>query len=52
MVIVGATKGGPADRADLGEGDIVLAVAGEEVTTLASSTARVWALARRAWPRP
>ncbi|MGZ3371635.1 MAG: S1C family serine protease, partial [Caulobacteraceae bacterium] len=44
VVIVGATKGGPADRADLGEGDIVLAVAGEEVTTLAEFYHAVWAL--------
>ena len=44
MVIVGATKNGPADRADLGEGDIVLAVAGEEVATLAEFYNAVWAL--------
>ena len=44
VVIVGATKGGPADRADLGEGDIVLAVAGEEVTSLAEFYNAVWAL--------
>jgi S1-C subfamily serine protease len=44
VVIVGATKGGPADRADLGEGDIVLAVAGEEVSTLSEFYQAVWAL--------
>src|SRR6201996_4460853 len=44
VVIVGATKGGPADRADLGEGDIVLAVAGEEVSTLAEFYNAVWSL--------
>jgi S1-C subfamily serine protease len=44
VVIVGATKGGPAERADLGEGDIVLAVAGEEVSTLAEFYRAVWAL--------
>jgi S1-C subfamily serine protease len=44
VVIVGATKNGPADRADLGEGDIVLAVAGEEVATLAEFYHAVWAL--------
>ena len=44
VVIVGATKNGPADRADLGEGDIVLAVAGEEVATLAEFYQAVWAL--------
>lgn len=44
VVIVGATKGGPADRADLGEGDIVLAVAGEEVATLAEFYRAIWGL--------
>ena len=44
VVIVGATKNGPADRADLGEGDIVIAVAGEEVTTLAEFYQAIWAL--------
>jgi S1-C subfamily serine protease len=44
VVIVGASKNGPADRADLGEGDIVLAVAGEEVTTLAEFYHAIWAL--------
>ena len=44
VVIVGATKNGPADRADLGEGDIVIAVGGEEVTTLGEFYRAVWAL--------
>lgn len=44
VVIVGATKNGPADRADLGEGDVVIAVAGEEVTSLAAFYRAVWAL--------
>jgi S1-C subfamily serine protease len=44
VVIVGATKNGPADRADLGEGDIVLAVAGEEVATLAEFYRAIWKL--------
>ena len=44
VVVVGATKNGPADRADLGEGDIVLAVAGEEVATLSEFYHAVWAL--------
>ncbi len=43
VVIVGSTKNGPADRADLGEGDIVLAVGGEEVSTLAEFYRAVWA---------
>ncbi len=44
VVIVGATKNGPAERADLTQGDIVIAVAGEEVTTLADFYRSVWAL--------
>jgi S1-C subfamily serine protease len=44
VVIVGTSKNGPADRADLGEGDIVLAVAGEEVSSLAEFYRAVWAL--------
>ena len=44
VVIVGATKNGPADRADLAQGDIVLAVDGEEVTTLADFYRAIWAL--------
>jgi S1-C subfamily serine protease len=44
VVIVGANKNGPAERADLGQGDIVMAVAGEEVTSLADFYRAVWAL--------
>jgi S1-C subfamily serine protease len=44
VVIVGASKNGPAERADLGQGDIVVAVKGEEVTTLADFYRAVWAL--------
>jgi S1-C subfamily serine protease len=44
VVIVGTSKNGPADRADLGQGDIVLAVAGDEVTSLAEFYRAVWAL--------
>jgi S1-C subfamily serine protease len=44
VVVVGTSKNGPAERADLGEGDIVLAVAGEEVTSLAEFYRAVWAL--------
>ena len=44
VVIVGASKNGPAERADLGQGDIVLAVAGDEVNTLADFYRAVWAL--------
>jgi len=44
VVIVGATKNGPADRADLAQGDIVLAVDGEEVSTLGDFYRAIWAL--------
>jgi len=44
VVIVGATKNGPADRADLSQGDIIMAVGGEEVGALADFYRAVWAL--------
>jgi S1-C subfamily serine protease len=44
VVIVGANKNGPAERADLGQGDIVIAVKGEDVSTLADFYRAVWAL--------
>lgn len=44
IVIVGIALKGPAARAELKTGDVVLAVAGENVTTLASFYRRVWAL--------
>jgi S1-C subfamily serine protease len=44
VVIIGAAKNGPADRADLAQGDIVMAVAGEEVGALADFYRAVWAL--------
>lgn len=44
VIIVGATKNSPADRADLAQGDIVMAVADEEVTSLAEFYRAVWAL--------
>jgi len=44
VVIVGASQNGPAARADLGQGDIVIAVDGEEVNTLADFYRAVWAL--------
>ena len=44
VVIVGAAKNGPADRADLSQGDIIMAVAGEEVGALADFYRAVWAL--------
>ncbi len=44
LVIVGLAERGPAKRADLRTGDIVLAVAGKQVRDLASFFRRVWAL--------
>jgi S1-C subfamily serine protease len=44
VVIVGIAPKGPAARAELKTGDVVLAVAGENVTTLAQFYRKVWAL--------
>src|SRR5262245_16413067 len=44
IVIVGLATGGPAQRAKLHTGDIVLAVAGMEVQGLASFFRRIWSL--------
>jgi S1-C subfamily serine protease len=43
LVIVGLADRGPAKRADLRTGDVVLAVAGTEVNDLASMFRRIWA---------
>ena len=44
VVVVGIASKGPAARAELRTGDVVLAVKGEKVTTLASFYRKVWAL--------
>jgi len=44
IVIVGIAPKGPAARAELKTGDVLLAVAGENVTTLAAFYRRVWSL--------
>jgi S1-C subfamily serine protease len=44
IVIVGLANRGPAERADLRAGDIVLAVAGTEVSDLAGLFRRIWSL--------
>jgi S1-C subfamily serine protease len=44
VVVIGLATRGPAKQAGLEEGDIVLAVAGRAVGTLASFFRRVWAL--------
>ena len=44
IVIVGIAPKGPAARAELKTGDVVLSVKGEKVTTLAGFYRRVWSL--------
>jgi S1-C subfamily serine protease len=44
VVIVGLADGGPAQRADLRQGDIILAVGGVEVVTLVALFRRIWSL--------
>ncbi|MFL5088606.1 MAG: S1C family serine protease, partial [Xanthobacteraceae bacterium] len=44
IIIVGVATGGPAQRAKLRTGDVVLAVAGTEVRELASLFRRIWSL--------
>ena len=44
VVIVGLASRGPAQRADLHAGDVVLAVAGTEVRDLAGLFTRIWSL--------
>src|SRR5207248_9162078 len=46
VVIVGLASRGPAERADLRAGDIVLAVAGTEISELAATFRRIWSLGR------
>jgi S1-C subfamily serine protease len=43
LVVVGLSERGPAKKADLRQGDIVLSVAGKEVRDLAALFRRVWA---------
>ena len=43
IVVVGIAPKGPAARAELKTGDVVLAVAGQNVTTLAAFYRKVWA---------
>ena len=44
IIVVGLAKDGPAQRADLRTGDVLLSVAGAEVNTLAGLYRRVWSL--------
>lgn len=44
VTVMDVSTGGPAARAEIRAGDIILAVAGEPVSTLADFYARLWAL--------
>ncbi|MEZ5890083.1 MAG: S1C family serine protease [Xanthobacteraceae bacterium] len=44
VVIVGLAEGGPAQRADLRQGDIILAVGGVEVAVLLTLFRHIWSL--------
>lgn len=44
VVVMDVSTGGPADRAEIRGGDVILAVAGEKVTDLAGFYSRLWAL--------
>ncbi len=44
IVVMDVSTGGPADRAEIRGGDVILAVAGETVTDLAGLYTRLWAL--------
>jgi S1-C subfamily serine protease len=46
LVVVGLANEGPAQRADIQSGDLVLKVAGTEVSELAELYRRVWALGK------
>jgi S1-C subfamily serine protease len=44
VVVMGVSTGGPADRAEVRGGDVVLAVGGRRVASLAEFYTRLWAL--------
>lgn len=44
VIIVGAVSGAPAEEADLRQGDMVVAVAGQAVTSLAGLFRHIWSL--------
>ncbi len=52
VAILGVASRGPAEKADLRSGDIVLAVAGTQVSDLAGLFRRVWALGDAGVPVP
>jgi S1-C subfamily serine protease len=44
VVVIDVSEGGPADRAEVRKGDIILDVAGQPVTSLADFYTKLWAL--------
>jgi S1-C subfamily serine protease len=44
VVVIDVSEGGPADRAEVRSGDVILAVAGQPVASLADFYTRLWAL--------
>jgi S1-C subfamily serine protease len=44
IVVVGLANRGPAQKADIRTGDIILAVAGREVSELATTFRKIWSL--------
>jgi len=44
VVVIDVAQGGPADRAEVRQGDVILAVAGQSVTGLADFYTRLWSL--------
>jgi S1-C subfamily serine protease len=44
LIVVGLAKDGPAQRADLRTGDVLLSVGGNEINTLAGLYRRIWSI--------
>jgi S1-C subfamily serine protease len=44
VVVVGLAKNGPAQKADLHTGDVLLSIAGSEIRDLAGLYRKVWSL--------
>ena len=44
LIVVGVVEGGPAEQADVHVGDLVLDVAGDSVSTIATMFRRIWGL--------
>ena len=44
MIVLDVTEGGPADKADVRKGDVIVAVSGQSVTSLEDFYTRIWGL--------